>query len=81
MTVQDTSTAGRTRHGDFAELHRRVSRARLLRDRPLSYAARSAALPAVLGLLLAGFDRRGAGWAAVGGLLIGHYRAVAGVLR
>ncbi|MFG2915112.1 fatty acid desaturase family protein [Kitasatospora sp. NPDC048298] len=62
MTVQDTSTAGTARHGDFTELHRRVSAAGLLRRRPLYYACRSAALFAALAALLTWFTVLGASW-------------------
>ncbi|GAA2788230.1 acyl-CoA desaturase [Kitasatospora sp. CM 4170] len=62
MTVQDTPTAGTTRHDDFAELYRRVSDAGLLRRRPLYYTCRSAALFAALALLLARFVTLGASW-------------------
>ncbi|MFF1787416.1 acyl-CoA desaturase [Kitasatospora sp. NPDC058243] len=62
MTVQDTPPTGTTRRGDFAELHRRVSDAGLLRRRPLYYAGRSAALFAALALLLAWFVVLGASW-------------------
>ncbi|MFD9692694.1 acyl-CoA desaturase [Kitasatospora sp. NPDC059088] len=62
MTLQDTPTAGTTRHGDFAELRRRVGEAGLLRKRPLYYGCRAAALLGALVLLLAGFAVVGASW-------------------
>ncbi|MBD0691153.1 fatty acid desaturase family protein [Streptomyces sp. CBMA123] len=66
MTVQDVPTAGALRHGDFAELRRRVAEAGLLRRRPLYYACRAGALLAASVLLLAGFTALGASWWQLG---------------
>ncbi|MFE6049278.1 fatty acid desaturase family protein [Kitasatospora sp. NPDC056446] len=66
MTVQDAPTAGTTRHGDFAELRRRITDAGLLRPRPLHYACRSAALATASALLLAWFAALGASWWQLG---------------
>ncbi|MFJ5921126.1 acyl-CoA desaturase [Kitasatospora sp. NPDC092948] len=62
MAVQDAPSAGPTRRGEFAELHRRVTQAGLLRRRPLYYACRSAALLAALAGLLAAFTALGDSW-------------------
>ncbi|MFJ8475141.1 acyl-CoA desaturase [Kitasatospora sp. NPDC094011] len=66
MTLQDTPTAGTTRHGDFAELRRRVTEAGLLRRRPLYYGCRAGALLLALALVLTGFTALGASWWQLG---------------
>ncbi|MET8698045.1 acyl-CoA desaturase [Kitasatospora sp. NPDC004723] len=66
MTVQDPSQDGTVRRGEFAELHRRVAGAGLLRRRPLYYACRGAALVAALAGLLVCFVALGASWWQLG---------------
>ncbi|MEV7598055.1 acyl-CoA desaturase [Kitasatospora sp. NPDC089797] len=66
MTLQHTPSAGTTRHGDFAELRRRVTEAGLLRRRPLYYTCRAGALLAALALVLAWFTALGASWWQLG---------------